>query len=165
MYDGRDVANCVLDICEELGVPVANLSLQKIVYFCHVWTLIELGKPLVKHHFEAWEHGPVLSYVYHEFKRFGADNITDRAKKLDKCTGRKVLASIDLEEDVSIVVLNAVKFYARLSPYQLVTLSHVQDGPWWSTWQNGEEINLGMKIQDLDIARFYSTARRPFVIQ
>ena len=59
-HDGRAVANFVLDHVDSSGVLVTPLALQKIVYFCHVWSLIELRRPLIRHSFEAWEHGPVL---------------------------------------------------------------------------------------------------------
>ena len=75
-YDGRSIANFVLDFCERNGRTVTNLSLQKIVYFCHVWSLIELGKPLIRHKFEAWEYGPVLPYLYREFKGFDRSPIS-----------------------------------------------------------------------------------------
>ena len=59
-YDGRAVANFVLDFCDQHQRGITNLSLQKIVYFCHVWSLIEFDRPLVKQRFEAWQYGPVL---------------------------------------------------------------------------------------------------------
>jgi len=42
MYDGRDIANRILDICDNLDVSISNLALQKIIFFCHVWTLRKL---------------------------------------------------------------------------------------------------------------------------
>ena len=165
MYDGRDVANRILDICDELHIDISNLALQKILYFCHVWSLIQLGRPLIRNQFEAWEHGPVLPYVYQEFRRSGADSITSRAEKLDKATGVNVIANALLNEECENVVAEAVNFYARLSPSQLVGLSHVRGGPWWTSWEHQGEINPGMKISDLDIARYYSAIRQPFIIQ
>lgn len=60
MRDGREVANYILDYANDNGIPMINLGLQKITYFCHVWFLISVGKPLIKQNFEAWEFGPVL---------------------------------------------------------------------------------------------------------
>ena len=77
-HDGRAIANFVLDEADCIAVAVSPLALQKIVYFCHVWSLIGLGKPLIKQSFEAWEHGPVLQYLYREFRLFGARPITAR---------------------------------------------------------------------------------------
>jgi uncharacterized phage-associated protein len=55
---------------ERPGPEGQNLTVQKIVYFCNVWSLIELGRPLIRHKFEAWEFGPVLPYLYREFKNY-----------------------------------------------------------------------------------------------
>ena len=38
-------------LCSTIAIAgdrvVTNLFLQKIVYFCHVWSLIDLGRPIV----------------------------------------------------------------------------------------------------------------------
>ena len=52
-------------VCETGGWNITNLSLQKILYFCHLAFLGENeGKPLFDKNFEAWELGPVLRSVY-----------------------------------------------------------------------------------------------------
>jgi uncharacterized phage-associated protein len=89
-YDGRAVANFVLDACSGQRIAVSNLALQKLVYFCHVWTLIEHGRPLIKQRFEAWEYGPVLPYLYREFKAYDRSPITGRATKIDPANGDQV---------------------------------------------------------------------------
>jgi len=83
VYDGREIANFILDFCDKKNVRVSNLALQKILYFCHVWSLVKLDRPLIRHQFEAWQFGPVLQYVYREFKDFEKQPITSRAYKLD----------------------------------------------------------------------------------
>src|ERR1700751_4482366 len=87
-YDGRGIANFVLDFCEGQGRGVTNLALQKLVYFCHVWSLIELRRPLVRHKFEAWEFGPVLPYLYREFNSFDRTPILGRATRIDPTDGK-----------------------------------------------------------------------------
>ena len=99
--DGRAVANFILDFCEARGRKVTNLSLQKIVYFCHVWSLIERSRPLVKHEFEALKHGPLLQYVYREFKEFEDRPIIGRARRINPDTGVKevVLHKFDPDKE------------------------------------------------------------------
>ena len=91
-YDGRAIANFVLDFCDRSGRRITHIPLQKVIYFCHVWSLIDLGRPLVRHKFEAWEFGPVLPYLYREFKKFGDAPINSRAIQIDPIDGtlRKV---------------------------------------------------------------------------
>jgi len=163
-YDGRAVANFILDVCDAHDRRVSNLSMQKIVYFCHVWSLIELGKPLVKHVFEAWEYGPVLPYLYREFRQFDKSAITSRAQRLDPNLGRNVVAEYDFDESTRSLLEQVVEFYSRLSAGDLVRLSHVEGGPWHTSWHHAGVVNPGMKIGNAEIAAFYSSARTPFSI-
>lgn len=164
-YDGRAVANFILSESAEQGWAVTNLSLQKIVYFCHVWSLIELGRPLVRHNFEAWQFGPVLPYLYREFSSFEADPITTRAKKLDRATGEMKEAVGEFDPDTRALLVRVVRFYSRLSAGQLVDLSHVAGGPWEIVWNHGGRVNPGMKIENDKIANFYSKVHPPFSVQ
>jgi uncharacterized phage-associated protein len=109
--DGRAVANFVLDFCEARGRHITNLSLQKIVYFCHVWSLIEFKKPLLKHHFEAWQYGPVLQYLYREFRNFDDRPISGRAKKIDPATGKREVVQYGFDADTETLLKRIVDFY------------------------------------------------------
>jgi len=164
-FDGREVANFVLDCCEENGQAITNLSLQKIVYFCHVWSLIKLGRPLVRHKFEAWEYGPVLQYLYREFKAFDRSPINGRAKKIDKNTGQLKIASYDFDEETKQLLASVIGIYSHMTAGQLVNISHVAGGPWERVWNHGGSVNPGMKIDDEDILKFYSKLPSPMTIQ
>ena len=164
-YDGRAVANFVLDLCESNGRTVTNLSLQKIVYFCHVWSLIELGRPLIRHKFEAWEFGPVLPYLYREFKNYDRSPIVGKATQLDPTDGKQRLVEYNFDSETNSLLHKIAGFYSRLRAGDLVELSHAQGGPWHAVWNHGGTVNPGMKIDDVKIVEFYSKAVRPFSIQ
>jgi len=163
--DGRAVANFVLDFCESKGRSVTNLSLQKIVYFCHVWSLIELRRPLIKHNFEAWQFGPVLQYLYREFKAFDDKPIIGRATKIDPLSGERTEVEYEFNAETQSLLGNVVDFYSRLSASELVKLSHALGGPWETVWNHSGRANPGMKIDNGLIEKFYSKARTPFSIQ
>lgn len=165
VYDGRAVANFVLDLCAAANRPVSNLALQKIVYFCHVWSLIELRTPLIRHKFEAWQYGPVLQYLYREFKAFDNSPITSRAEKIDPKTGEICIVSYEFDDRTLLLLRKVVNFYSRLSSGDLVKLTHAEGGPWYNVWNHSGTVNPGMKIDDEQIARYYSKAPRPFSIQ
>lgn len=158
-HDGRAIANFVLDSCESRGQPVTNLSLQKIIYFCHVWSLIELKEPLVKQAFEAWPHGPVLQYIYRLFKTFEDQPIVGRAKKLNPMTGKEEVVPYVFNAQTAELLNRVVDFYSRMSAIQLRSLSHVERGPWHETWNHGGAVNPGMKIDNDSIREFYSRVR------
>lgn len=163
--DGRAIANFVLDFCDERGRGVSNLSLQKIVYFCHVWSLIQLGRPLVKHQFEAWQYGPVLQYLYREFRNHDDRPITSRAGRINPDTGQKEVVPYRFDQETEELLGRVVDFYSRLRSSDLVALSHAKGGPWDEVWNHRGTVNPGMRIDESTIAEFYSKVRLPFSIQ
>ncbi len=161
-YDGRQVTNYILDFCEQHQRPVTNLALQKILYFCHVWSLVKLNKPLVKHQFEAWQFGPVLQYVYHEFKKFDRSPIAARAIRFNTTNGKKEIVDYCFDEETESLLSRVIDFYSQLSPSHLVDLSHANDGPWAGVWNHKGKINPGMKIEDINIREYYSRANQDY---
>lgn len=157
-HDGRAVANYVLAYCEARERHVTNLALQKILYFCHAWSLLNLKRPLVKHEFEAWKHGPVLQYLYREFKDFDDSPITRQACVLNTANGKKIPAQCEFESDERQLLNQTIDFYSRLSAGQLVEMSHIRGGPWHAIWNHSGKINPGMKIRNEQIVSFYSRA-------
>lgn len=161
-WDGRAVANFILDYCGERQLPVTNLALQKLVFFAHVWCLVELNRPLVRHNFEAWQFGPVLQYLYREFKAFDRSAIATRATRVDPESGRREVVSYDFDSDTKALLESVVEFYARLSASALVELSHVRDGPWHQVWNHAGSVNPGMLIPAERIKDYYSKVVPPF---
>lgn len=164
-YDGRAIANFILDYCDGRGRRITNLALLKIVYFCHVWSLIKFGHPLIRHKFEAWEFGPVLPYVYRAFKKFDRSPVVGRATQIDPADGTHRVVSYDFDERTDSLLRETVEFYSRLSAGTLVELSHAEGGPWHSVWNHAGSVNPGMKIEDARIVEFYSRVPAPFSIQ
>lgn len=160
--DGRAIANFVLDVCEADGRGISNLALQKIVYFCHAWILVKHNKPLIRHHFEAWQYGPVLQYLYRDFNEFENKPITNRARKLNPVTGEKEVVAYSLDTETETLLRKVVSFYSRLNAGTLVELSHADDGPWHEVWHHGEKVKPGMKIEDDSIRSYYSKKSSPF---
>src|SRR6185312_8129202 len=155
-YDGRAVANFVLDTCKADGKEITNLSLQKIVYFCHVWSLVKLKKPLVKQKFEAWQFGPVLQYLYREFKEFERNPITSRARRLNHSTGELEVVPYEFDEDTERLLRNVVDTYSSISAGNLVRISHASGSPWDEVWNHDNKVNPGMVIENDAIHKYYS---------
>lgn len=132
------------------------MALQKIVYFCHVWTLVEKGVPLIRHDFEAWEHGPVLPYLYQEFKGCRNEAITIRASKLNMQTGERIFAGTVEDGVLQEFLRKIIDFYAPMGAFELRNISHIENGPWEQAWNHRGEINFGMKIGNDSIRDFYA---------
>ena len=68
MYSAVDVARYIIWYCKRQGYSISNLKLQKILYFVQAEFLVNTGKPCFSEEIEAWDFGPVVPEVYHEFK-------------------------------------------------------------------------------------------------
>lgn len=159
-FDGRAIANCILDIADADGIEVTNLSLQKLMYFCHAWHLVETGEPLVKTEFEAWQHGPVLQYLYRQFKDFENRPIRSRATAMNPHNGKQELVAYRIEEETKERLRRVVGFYGRMEPWDLVDMSHEKGGPWFEVWNHSGRINPGMKISHTAIHEFFSRTKK-----
>jgi uncharacterized phage-associated protein len=156
-FDGRAVANFVLDYCDRQGHEITNLALQKILFFCHAESLVRRNTPLIKHEFEAWKHGPVLQYLYSEFKNFDDRPVTSRATRLDTSTGKRLVAKCELNSEESEFLSAVLDIYTRIDTWQLVKLSHAEGGPWDKTWNHDGTTNPGMKITTQDILESFDS--------
>lgn len=160
--DARSVANLILDECQAMSLRVTNLSLQKLVYFCHGWVLAKTGQPLVRHGFEAWQYGPVIPYLYRDFSDQESSPITRRAERLDPITGERQTATYQVDAATLEVIRSVLRFYGRLRPGTLVELSHAEDGPWHAVWNHTGRVNPGMKIGNDSIRKYFDSITAPF---
>ena len=156
-FDGRAIANYVLDYCEAKHRSVTNLALQKVLFFCHAEFLVRKKIPLIKHQFEAWQHGPVLQYLYSEFKIFEGKPITSRATSLDPTTGKRVTVIYAFDAETRQFLEEVADIYTKLDAWQLVKLSHAEGGPWDKAWNHGGITNPGMKIAAHDIIESFNS--------
>jgi uncharacterized phage-associated protein len=155
-YDARAIANWVLDHADFLHLPITNLALNKILYFSHGWYLATENRCLVNYQFEAWEHGPVLPTVYHQFKAYRDSPIATRAQMIDLQTGEDKAATCSLSESDSAFMERMVGFYAIKSGPMLSLMSHEPGAPWAQV--RGTHARPGMVISD-DVIRAYFTAK------
>src|SRR3954447_8990596 len=62
---------------------LTNMALQKVLYFADGEYIAKERRRLFDDRIEAWEYGPVVPTVYHEFKRFGGQPIREKANALE----------------------------------------------------------------------------------
>lgn len=75
MYNVLDIAKYIIFYCRRRGYSITNLKLQKLLYFIQAEFLVSAGSPCFSEEIEAWDFGPVVPEVYHEYKVFGNSNI------------------------------------------------------------------------------------------
>ncbi len=148
-YDPRAVANLLLDLADQEGLPISNLALQKLLYFAHGHFLIRTGQPLVQGGFEAWTYGPVHPAVYQAFKAEGDRPVQARAQGRNVMTGEARALSAPLDPQVRRQLLEVLRSYGHLSPGRLVDISHAPRGPWATIVNKAKtSMALGMRIPD-----------------
>ena len=138
-YSAAAIANWFLDRAERDRVPVDPMKLQKLIYFAHGWYLALTGRPLITEHPEAWDYGPVIPSIYHEFKNFGRDPITRRILKLESLgasvkellNSRLVSPKIEPEDTDTQNFLERIwEVYGGLTGVQLSNMTHATNGAW-----------------------------------
>jgi uncharacterized phage-associated protein len=149
-------ANYFLSKAAEEGVPIDPLKLQKLVYFAHGWHLAVTGEPLIDEHVEAWPYGPVIPSLYHRFKSYGADPITDLVYVRGP-TG-ELYPPLPTDTDTLNVLNKVWQQYGRYSAVQLSNLSHATGSPWEQTWNQREQ--NGTRIDNGKIHRHFLSAAR-----
>lgn len=156
MHDPRAVANLILETGAELGLTITNLSLQKLLYFCHGRHLTQFKVPLVSGFFEAWQHGPVHPIVYQCFKSCGSSQITMRAQGRDPLTGLARALALPGDPSVQHTVQHVLRTFGPLPAGMLVDISHAKGAPWHAVVEQAKnEVALGLRISnELILERF-----------
>lgn len=140
MHDGRKIANLLLSEFDSARFDVTNLKLNKVLFYVHAFHLVRHRQPLIKNHFEAWEHGPVVRVVYHEFKIFGSAPITKLAQHLNYETGREeVIAFGDLDPALREFIMSVASHYMQFTASQLREMTHKSGGPWHQVYTSSPE--------------------------
>jgi uncharacterized phage-associated protein len=159
-YDVRAVANYVLDLAEQHGRTVSNLSINKIVYFLHAYFLARFGRPLVTAKIEAWNYGPVFREIYREFKKFEDRPINGRAYRIRPETGTEELCKCDFSSEEQEFLERLSSEFVGFSASALVSMSHEKGGPWDQVWNHSSKVNASMHISDDLIKNWYAKAAR-----
>jgi uncharacterized phage-associated protein len=136
-YSAKAVANYFLELAEANGEALSPMKLQKLIYFAHGWHLALYNEPLINEPIYAWKFGPVITSVYHEFKKFGYSPITGTA--IDDDEDGVWLPSIPREDERTRGLLKRVwDVYRKFTAVQLSNMTHAPDTPWRTTWERGE---------------------------
>ncbi|HEC2157131.1 hypothetical protein B4W72_02280 [Staphylococcus delphini] len=108
------LAEHILYRANEIGSPVTNLQIQKIMYFT-LGFMIEDNRDIAKNLFEqgemqAWLYGPVVPSIYSQYKVYKNRPIEDEGKLAKELNNQKVNHIIDVLIEVD--------------PFKLVEISH-----------------------------------------
>ena len=113
------------------------MKLQKLVYYAHGWYVGFTGNPLIDEPVEAWQYGPVISTLYHEFKKFGSSPIQSKATDLDPTCLEFVEVSPPEEEPVKKFLSTVWNSYGKYTGIKLSEMTHASGSPWEKAWRAG----------------------------
>lgn len=125
-YSVIDVAKYIINKSIEIGNPVSNLKLQKLLYYVQAASLVTNGVPLFEEPLVAWQFGPVSEAAYNMFKKYYNKNILE-VQNMDKTI------NFDDENIIYGVVYAKRKDHA----FDLVRTTH-NEAPWSDAKLNSE---------------------------
>jgi uncharacterized phage-associated protein len=122
MLGGRAiaVANEFLDLAKDDGSLITPMKLLKLVYFAQGWSLGLRRRPLFNDSVQAWEYGPVVPAVYHEFKHNGSSPIIEKADSY----------GFTLAQADKALLRRVWEVYGQYPAADLSKMSHDPAGPW-----------------------------------
>ena len=125
--------------------PMTAMKLQKIVYYCQVWSIVWDEEPLFKEKIEAWANGPVVRSLYEHYRgQYLVSNITKGDKKLLNRKQKETVSSV-------------LSYYGDKTSQWLSDLTHMED-PWRLARKGIQEGDRSsMEISLASIEEYYSS--------
>ena len=149
-------ASCIANYFIENTKSIDNLRLNKFVYIAYGLALVYKERELFKDRIEAWEYGPVIPAIYHEFKKYKDKKIIEQSYILDQ-NGKKEFPSIDKKDKDAKEVLDAViEIYGGMSVEKLLDFMHEKNSPWTECYKKGHR---NIEIDKKKIKNYYPVFR------
>ena len=145
MYNPLDIAAYIIQLSNEIGEPLTNMKLQKLLYYAFSWYAVEKNKPLFDENIMAWKYGPVVVSVYKAYEKFGAD-IIKKASDGDPNA---------LDDFTKSLVDDVFSVYGNKTAIELANLTH-SEAPWRDTF-NPENQNTPIPFKA--VVQYYTEIR------
>ena len=152
-YNAAQVANFFLEKGREENHPITMLKLIKLCYIAHGWHLGLKKTPLFHEQVEAWQYGPVIPSLYHEFKRCGRSPINNFAQELDLDSFSMAKAVTPKESGVRGIMEKVWDIYKQTSGQSLINKTHSEGTPWKKYYEPDRK---GIVIPNKEIEDYYA---------
>ncbi|WP_163410227.1 Panacea domain-containing protein [Flavobacterium ajazii] len=134
-YSSLYMSGEILKRAKEQGEGISNMKLQKLLYIANGLYLAKSGTSLIEEPIKAWKYGPVIEKVYHEFKRYGNQDITSIPLEYQLYNH-----NVDLDKDAKLSIEFVIEVAKKLNAIQLSNWTHDEKSPWSIARLNGESI-------------------------
>ena len=139
VYSALEVARHIINYSNSSEQYLSNLKLQKILYFVQAEFLIFQGRVCFADGIEAWDFGPVIPAVLHEFMRFGSCFImpvthyfVEDENKYFNIRKVEFKDNVISDEDKTVID-EVVDYFADYSSVDLTNLTQKQP-PWQNAY-------------------------------
>jgi len=123
----------VILYCQNMGVTISPLKLQKLLYYIQAWHIAKFNKETLFDSLpEAWVNGPVYRDVYNVYKDsfFKNENIQTNLNEISLSDELLIKQnSLNLSEEQLKLIHTVLNVYAKLSDERLVLMTHNEE-PW-----------------------------------
>lgn len=127
-YNALEVAEYIIERYHQRHKPISNLKLQKILYFVQAQYIVKFGTPCFENIMQAWDHGPVVPDVYHEYRGYGNTNIPSFG-------GKRFYFEQDEQQTLDATIDHASEYAAS----QLVEIARNQS-PWMDAYERADKM-------------------------
>lgn len=132
MADASKVAEFFIQVANQgEDDQITNLKLNKLLYYAQGVCLARTGRPLFSETIEAWEFGPVVPSIYHQYKCCGKNPIAMSEDDVDYAS----FSSDELD-----AILDVIREFGQYTGAKLVSLSHRPDTPWSTARSEGSPV-------------------------
>lgn len=129
-YDAKAIANYFLELAKMKKEAMDLMKLQKLIYFAHGFYLAIKKEPLLDEQIEAWQYGPVIPSIYHEFKEFGNRPITRPATEFDATQFCFYAYPLPTDNLTKRLLEKVWEVYGVYTGIQLANMTHLPGSPW-----------------------------------
>lgn len=137
-HDSRAVANEILLIGQEKGIPMSMMKLIKLVYFAHGATLAITGNPLSSEQAEAWKYGPVFRDLYASLPKNGAAPVAYPVKTpFGAVTRDKSFSDTEIR-----IMTHIVDQFGSMGAFELSDITHSEDSPWTEIYKKNGPFSI-----------------------
>lgn len=157
-YSVLDVARYIINYSHDKNYHISNLRLQKLLYFVQAQFLVKhkSNEGCFFENIEAWDFGPVVPEVYHEYKIYGSSDIPKIDEYIDFSNGiwnaEKKKWDYELISECDRNLINEmVDACSNYSATELVDITHNQK-PWQQSYVKG----LNNVIDNNSIYNFFN---------
>jgi len=131
--DLNTMSEYVILFCQDMGVTISPLKLQKLLYYIQSWHIAKFNKETLFDAMpEAWVNGPVYRETYNMYKDsfFRHENIHTNLD--EEALSTALLSkqnSLNVNEDQLKLIHTVIDVYSKLSDERLVLMTHNEE-PW-----------------------------------